>query len=31
MTIKIVKKGTVNAKPSGFCAVFVDDYPEKRQ
>lgn len=27
MTIKVVKKGTVNAKPSGYCGAFVDDFP----
>ena len=25
MKIKVVKKGSVNAKPSGWCPVFVDD------
>jgi hypothetical protein len=25
MKIKIVKKGSVNAKPSGWCPVLVDD------
>jgi hypothetical protein len=25
MKIKIVKTGSFNAKPSGFCPVFVDD------
>lgn len=27
MKIQIIKKGTVNAKPSSFCDVFVDDIP----
>ena len=26
MTIKIVKKGTVEAKPKGWCPWFVDDW-----
>jgi hypothetical protein len=31
MTIKIVKKAVVNAKPSGFCSAFVDDFsPAKK-
>jgi len=25
MKIKVVKKGSVNAKPSGWCPVLVDD------
>jgi hypothetical protein len=25
MKIKVVKKGSVNAKPSGYCPIFVDD------
>jgi hypothetical protein len=25
MKIKVVKKAIANAKPSGFCPVFVDD------
>jgi len=25
MKIKIVKKGSFNAKPQGFCPLFVDD------
>jgi hypothetical protein len=25
MKIKVVKKGSVNAKPSGYCPVLVDD------
>ena len=25
MKVKVVKKGTVNAKPSGFCPFQVDD------
>ena len=27
MKIQVIKKGTVNAKPSTFCDVFVDDIP----
>jgi hypothetical protein len=27
MTIKIVKKGTVNTKPAAYCDMFVDDPP----
>ena len=27
MKIQIIKKGTVNAKPSSYCDVFVDDNP----
>jgi hypothetical protein len=27
MKITIIKKATKNAKPQGFCPVFVDDYP----
>ena len=30
MKIQIIKKATVNAKPSSYCDVFVDDYPDKR-
>jgi len=31
MKITVVKKAVVNAKPSGYCTVFVDDWaPEKR-
>jgi hypothetical protein len=26
MKIKVVKKATKNAKPQGWCPVFVDDY-----
>jgi len=25
MKIQIIKKGTVNAKPSSYCEIFVDD------
>ncbi len=25
MKIKVVKKATKNAKPSGYCPIFVDD------
>jgi hypothetical protein len=27
MKIQVIKKGTVNAKPSTYCDVFVDDIP----
>lgn len=27
MKIQVIKKGTVNAKPSSYCEVFVDDIP----
>ena len=27
MKIQIIKKGTVNSKPSSFCDIFVDDIP----
>jgi hypothetical protein len=27
MTIKIVKKGTVNTKPAAYCDFFVDEPP----
>jgi len=27
MKIQIIKKGTVNAKPSNFCDAFVEDIP----
>ncbi len=27
MKIQVIKKGTVNAKPSSYCDVFVDDIP----
>jgi hypothetical protein len=27
MKIQIIKKGTVNSKPSSYCDVFVDDIP----
>ena len=27
MKIQVIKKGTVNAKPSTFCDIFVDDIP----
>jgi hypothetical protein len=32
MKIQIIKKGTVNAKPSSYCDIFVDDSqgPDKR-
>jgi hypothetical protein len=25
MKIKVIKKGTTNAKPSGYCPVLIDD------
>jgi len=32
MKIQVIKKGTVNAKPSSYCDIFVDDSqgPDKR-
>jgi hypothetical protein len=27
MKIQVIKKGTVNAKPSSYCDIFVDDIP----
>ena len=27
MKIQVIKKGSVNAKPSSYCEVFVDDTP----
>ena len=27
MKIQIIKKATVNAKPSNYCEVFIDDVP----
>ena len=27
MKIQIIKKGTVNAKPSAYCDIFIDDVP----
>jgi hypothetical protein len=35
MKIQVIKKGTVNAKPSSYCEIFVDDNnggggPDKR-
>lgn len=27
MKIQVVKKGTVNAKPTNYCEVFLDDVP----
>ena len=27
MKIQVIKKGTVNAKPSNVCEIFVDDIP----
>jgi hypothetical protein len=31
MKITVVKKATKNAKPSGYCPVFVDDYGSPRK
>jgi hypothetical protein len=31
MKIQVIKKGAVNAKPSSFCDVFVDDVPGEKQ
>jgi hypothetical protein len=31
MTIKIVKKATVNAKPQGWCPWYVDDFPSPKK
>ena len=27
MKIQVIKKGSVNAKPSSYCEVFLDDVP----
>ena len=27
MKIQVIKKGTMNAKPSTYCDVFIDDIP----
>jgi hypothetical protein len=27
MKITVIKKGTTNAKPQGFCPILVDDIP----
>jgi hypothetical protein len=27
MKVQIVKKAVKNAKPQGYCAMFVDDFP----
>jgi hypothetical protein len=27
MKITVIKKATKNAKPQGFCPIYVDDYP----
>jgi hypothetical protein len=29
--IKVIKKAVVNAKPSGICPVYVDDYPMEKK
>jgi hypothetical protein len=31
MKIKVIKKGTSNAKPSGMCAMFVDEPPMNKK
>jgi hypothetical protein len=33
MKIQVIKKGTVNAKPSNFCDILIDDIPlaDKKQ
>jgi len=31
MKITIVKKGTSNAKPQGWCPIYVDDQIQKKQ
>jgi hypothetical protein len=31
MKITVIKKATSNAKPSGWCPVFVDDIPSNRK
>ena len=27
MKIQVIKKGVINAKPSNYCEIFVDDIP----
>jgi hypothetical protein len=31
MKITVIKKAVANAKPSGFCPTFVDDYPATKK
>jgi hypothetical protein len=31
MKIKVVKKAVVNAKPTAFCSVLVDDWPPAKR
>ena len=31
MKIQVIKKGTVNAKPSNYCDVLIDDIPLNAQ
>jgi hypothetical protein len=31
MKIKVVKKGTSNAKPAGICGLFVDEPPMNKK
>jgi hypothetical protein len=31
MKITVIKKGTVNAKPSNYCDAFIDDIPLNAQ
>jgi hypothetical protein len=31
MKITVIKKGLVNAKPTGYCPAFVDDFPATKK
>jgi hypothetical protein len=31
MKIKVIKKAVVNAKPTGYCPVYVDDWTAPRK
>jgi hypothetical protein len=31
MKITVIKKAVVNAKPQGYCPVFVDDFPSPKK
>jgi hypothetical protein len=31
MKVQIVKKGSVNAKPQGFCAAMIDEAPMNKK
>jgi len=31
MKITVIKKAVVNAKPSGYCPVLVDDFPATKK